>query len=63
MFGAGVRNPDADYLTRVISRMDSATGGHQVGLAEIARAKGFDPDDPEYNGMQTLGFLLDMIEQ
>lgn len=62
IWGTGIRNPDADYLTRIISKMDSATGGHQVGFAEIARAKGFNPDEPEYNGMQTVGFFLDMMD-
>ena len=60
--GYRIRNPAADYLTRVIARMDSGTGGFQVGGAEVMRSQGFKQDEPEYNAIQLLGFLVDMLD-
>lgn len=61
MLQRGIRNPDADFLTRFDARMDQALGGFQIGYAEIAASYGWTPDDIQYNLLQNLGMFLDMF--
>jgi len=57
----GIRDPNLPYLVKLDARIKSGLGGPHLGMQEIARALGHNPDSWQYNFMSAYGFALENL--
>ena len=58
----GIRDLNADWVTRYTARHRSGTGGFQEGYREVLLALGFDQSTWQYAAADKFGFGLDMLD-